>query len=137
MADVTLDTLLVKISADTKPLSEALGGISKTASGSFSDIEDAAAKASEGMARSLSGFVSGGKLGFEDLKSTAISVLGNIADSAIRSGLGSLFGSSASSFLGKAGSGVVTGLIGHLFAGRASGGPVSFHPGCVSPSSRR
>jgi len=125
MTDVTLDTLLVKIGADTKPLSDALGGISKTANGSFSDIESAAAKASEGMARSLSGFVSGGKLGFEDLKSTALSVLGNIADTAIRSGLGSLLGSSASAFLSKMSSGVVSGLIGNFFAGRASGGPVS------------
>jgi phage-related minor tail protein len=125
MADITLDTLLVKIGADTKPLSDALGGLSKTASGSFSDIEDAAMKASEGMARSLSGFVSGGKLGLEDLKSTALTALGNIADSAIRSGLGSILGSSASTFLGKTSAGVVTGLIGHLFSGRASGGPVA------------
>ncbi|HKJ73640.1 MAG TPA: phage tail tape measure C-terminal domain-containing protein, partial [Alphaproteobacteria bacterium] len=103
MSDVTLDTLLVKIGADTKPLREALGGITKTADGSFSDIAAAASRASDGMARALSDFVSGGKLGLEDLKSTALSVLGSVAGNALRSGLGSLFGSSAASYLGKTG----------------------------------
>jgi len=125
MADITLDTLLVRIAADTKPLSDALGTVTNTASGSFSDIEDAARTASEGMARALSGFVSGGKLGFEDLKSTALSVLGSIADNAIRSGLGSLFGSSAQDFLASAGTNVVGGFLSHLIGGRAAGGPVA------------
>jgi phage-related minor tail protein len=125
MADITLDTLLVRIGADTKPLSDALAGVTKSASGSFSDIEGAARTASEGMARALSGFVSGGKLGFADLKSTALSVLGAIADNAIKSGLGGLFGSSAQGFLAATGTNVVGGLLSHLISGRASGGPVT------------
>jgi phage-related minor tail protein len=125
MADITLDTLLVRIAADTKPLSDALAGVTKSASGSFSDIENAARTASEGMARALSGFVSGGKLGFQDLKSTALSVLGTIADNAIRSGLGSLFGSSAQNFLASAGTNVVGGFLSHLIGARATGGQVT------------
>jgi phage-related minor tail protein len=125
MTDITLDTLLVRIAADTKPLSDALAGVTKSASGSFSDIENAARTASEGMARALSGFVSGGKLGFQDLKSTALSVLGTIADNAIRSGLGSLFGSSAQNFLASAGTNVVGGFLSHLIGARATGGPVT------------
>jgi phage-related minor tail protein len=125
MADITLDTLLVRIGADTKPLNDALAGIQKSASGSFSDIEGAARTASEGMARALTGFVSGGKLGFADLKSTALSVLAEIADNLIRSGLGSLFGSSAKDFLGATGTNLLGGILSHVISGRASGGPVT------------
>ena len=124
MAEITLDTLLVRIAADTKPLSDALTGISGAADASFSDIESAAQIASEGMARALSGFVRGGKLGFEDLKSSALSALTAIADNILRSGLGGLFGPSAKDFLGSAGGNVVGGILSGLLAHRAAGGPV-------------
>jgi phage-related minor tail protein len=125
MAEITLDTLLVRIAADTRPLNDALAGISGAADSSFSGIEDAARTASDGMARALSGFVRGGKLGFEDLRSSALSSLGAITDSAIRSGLGSLFGASAKNYLGTAGGNVVGGILSGLFGHRAAGGPVA------------
>lgn len=125
MAEITLDTLLVRIAADTKPLSDALTGITGAADNSFGDIEHAARTASDGMARALSGFVRGGKLGFEDLKSSALSALGAIADDILRSGLGGLFGSSAKDFLGSTGGNVVGNILSGLFAHRAAGGPVT------------
>ncbi len=125
MADITLDTLLVKINADTKPLSDALSGLSKTANSSLAGIGDAASRASGDMARALGGFIKDGKLGFEDLKSSALSALAEIANNALRSGLGNLLGPSASGFLGSVGSNALAGLFGHLLSGRASGGPVA------------
>ena len=125
MAEITLDTLLVRIAADTKPLNDALTGMRATVGGSFSDIEDAARLASDGMTRALSGFVRGGKLGFEDLKTSALSALSAIADDVLRSGLGSLLGPSAKAYLGAAGGNVVGGILSGIFGHRASGGPVS------------
>ena len=63
-----------------------------------------------------------GKLGFEDLKRVALSVLDQIAAASLRSGIDALFGGS-----GGGGSGLA-GLLGSLFSGspgRATGGPVS------------
>ncbi len=86
------------------------------------------------LENSLSKAIRTGKLGFEDLKSVALSVLAEIASAAIRSGLNEALGGSGSEGGGSSGGGGGNGLInagvqllGALLGapGRATGGPVS------------
>ena len=67
----------------------------------------------------LVGVIRTGKLSFEDLKATALSVLGNIAAATLRAGVGSLVGSKG----GGGDAGLLASLLGS--PGRATGGPVA------------
>jgi phage-related minor tail protein len=67
----------------------------------------------------LSKAVSGGKIGFDDLRRVAVSALAEIAQSSIRGLLSAAPGSDGGSSIG-----LLSGLLGGL-PGRATGGPVS------------
>jgi phage-related minor tail protein len=82
---------------------------------------DAAAR---GIESALVRAVRTGKLGFEELKATALSVLADIAAASVRSGMQSLIGSIKGG--GSKSEGGLSSLIGTLSTpGRATGGPVS------------
>jgi phage-related minor tail protein len=72
-----------------------------------------------GLARAIRS----GKFGFDDLKSTALSTLNEIAAATVRSGLSSLLGGGSGGGLVSLGSAVIGALTG--LPGRATGGPVS------------
>jgi phage-related minor tail protein len=113
--DEELDRLVVRIRADTSGLTREIEDIRETLGGTLGRSADAAGRGIEGA---LLRAVRTGKLGFEDLKKVALSVLGEIATGAIRGGLDALFGG------GRGGlAGVIGGLLGS--PGRATGGPVS------------
>lgn len=113
--DEEIDRLVVRIRADTSGFTRDIEEIRGTLTGPLERGADAAGR---GIENALLRAVRTGKVGFEDLKRLALSVLGEIATSAIRGGLDSLFGG------GRGGlGGVISGLIGA--PGRATGGPVS------------
>ena len=72
-----------------------------------------------GLARAIRS----GKFGFDDLKSTALSTLNEIANATVRSGLSALIGGGSGGGLVSLGSAVIGALSGQ--PGRATGGPVS------------
>ncbi len=113
--DEELDRLVVRIRADTSGFARDIEEIRGTLAGPLERGADAAGR---GIENALLRAVRTGKLGFEDLKRLALSVLGDIAGIAIRGGLDALLGG---------GRGGLPGLIGGLLGapGRATGGPVS------------
>ena len=83
-----------------------------------------AERAGQAIERALSRAIVSGKLGFEDLKRIALSVMADIARAAISNGLNSLGGGGlGSGGLLSLGASVVSALFGA--PGRATGGPVS------------
>jgi phage-related minor tail protein len=72
-----------------------------------------------GLARAIRS----GKFGFDDLRTTALSTLNEIAAATVRSGLSSLIGGGSGGGLVSLGSAVIGALTG--LPGRATGGPVS------------
>ena len=83
-----------------------------------------AERAGQAIERALSRAIVSGKLGFEDLKRIALSVMADIARAAIANGLSSLGGGgSGGGGLLSLGASVVSALFGAQ--GRATGGPVS------------
>src|SRR3546814_9247457 len=82
-----------------------------------SDLVSAADAAGRGIERALARAVLSGKLGFEDLKRLALSVMNDIARSAISGGIGALFGGGGG--LVSVGQGVALSLLGA--PGRATG----------------
>lgn len=118
MTETILDSLVVKIRADGSALKDQLGSIEKD----FTRLDSVADKTAAGMSRVFENFARSGKLSFDSLRQTALSVLNDIAGSAIRSGINSIFGSGGSSggfsnFLGS--------LASSFLGGRAGGGSVS------------
>lgn len=121
--DEEIDRLVVRIRADTSGFTRDIEEIRGSLTGPLERGADAAAR---GIENALLRAVRTGKLGFEDLKRLALSVLGEIASSAIRGGLDSLFGGGRGGLAGGLGGGLgglITGLIGA--PGRATGGPMS------------
>jgi phage-related minor tail protein len=127
--DEEIDRLIVSVRTDTQGFARDVAAMREILSGPLgSGIEQAGALLENTFVRALRT----GRLGFEDLKSVALSVLAQIASSAIRSGLGAIFGggggqsndgnSSAGGLL-TIGAQVLSGLLGA--PGRATGGPVS------------
>ena len=84
-------------------------------------------RAGRAIETTLARAVRTGKLGFEDLKGVALSAMGEIATSALRSGIGSILGGGVVGGSGGApGGGLASVLLAALGApGRATGGPVS------------
>ncbi len=64
-----------------------------------------------------------GRFGFEELGRVALSVLGEIAQAAVRDGIGAVLGGGGGGGLVKLGAGLLTSALG--LPGRAQGGPVS------------
>lgn len=121
--DEEIERLIVSVRADTasfaRDVSEMRGamqdGLGGAADRSGALIENALARA-----------VRTGKLGFDDLKRVALTAMNEIAASAIRSGIGSLFGSGGSGGGGRL-LGIAASAVQSLFGlpGRATGGPVT------------
>ncbi len=113
MTETILDSLVVKIRADSADLRGQLTTIEKD----FSGLESIATRTADGMTRVFDNFARSGEVSFSNLKKVALTVLADIANSAIQSGLNNIFGSS----------GGIGGIIGNLTSGlfgRAGGGTV-------------
>ncbi len=114
---------IVSVRADTAAFARDVALMRGELEGPFAAGADRAGRAIE---TSLLRAIRTGKLGFEDLKSVALSVLAEIAASAIRSGIGAILGGGGQTpgpggLLSQAGS-ILGGVLGS--PGRATGGPV-------------
>jgi hypothetical protein len=117
--DEEIERLVVSVRADTASFARDVDTMRASLEGPFEAGVDRAGRAVE---TSLLRAVRSGKLGFDDLRTTALSVVDEIARAALGIAIPSLGGTSASG-----GTGLLTGLIGGLLGlpGRATGGPVS------------
>src|SRR5689334_8648880 len=108
MAD-EIETLLVAVRADTQLFARDVAAMKAELAGPFVAGADQAGRALENaLVRALRT----GKLGFEDLKRVALSVMAEIAAAAIRNGLDAIF----------KGGGGLGGLLGKVLGG-AAGAP--------------
>ena len=121
--DEEIERLLVSVRADTSVFARDVAAMRAELDGPFAT---GAARAGRVLESALVRALRTGKLGFEDLKRVALSVLAEIAAASIRSGLSALFGG------GKSGGGsglgsTIASLIAAFAAapGKAIGGPVS------------
>jgi hypothetical protein len=118
--DEEIERLLVSVRADTSGFARDVADMRAQLEG---PLAQGAGRAGLSIESALVRAVRTGKLGFEDLKHTALTVLGEIASGAIRAGLGAAVGGASGGGL----AGLAAQLIGGLFGlpGRATGGPVS------------
>jgi hypothetical protein len=116
--DEEIERLVVSVRADTTSFARDVAAMQNSLDGPFASGVDRAGRALE---TTLVRAVRSGTLGFEDLGRIANQVLGEIAASAMRSGLDTLLGGAAS------GGGLLGSLLGLVSGapGRATGGPVS------------
>lgn len=115
-----LDTLVVRVRADTAGFARDVGDIRSQLEGPLANGVDSAGHAIESA---LARAARTGRLGFEDLRKVALATLADITSQAVRSSLGGLFGGSGGSPLLSSLGGAVAGLFG--LPGRATGGPVT------------
>ncbi|HEX8389213.1 MAG TPA: tail tape measure protein [Sphingomonas sp.] len=127
------EPLMVRVRADAGAFRRDVAEMRASLEGPLEAGAERAGRAVEGA---LSRAVRTGKLGFDDLKRAALSVLAEIAGAAVRQGLGGGAGGILGGLLGGAGRGdpLSAGLVGPLSAGlgaligglpgRATGGPV-------------
>lgn len=117
--DDDLDRLVVRVRADTGGFARDIAAMRAQLDGPLLSAADAAGR---GIENALVRATRTGRLGFDDLRKVALSVLADIASSAIRNGIDALFGGGG----GGSGGGLLS-AIGSLFGapGRATGGPVS------------
>lgn len=117
-----LDSLVIDVRANTAGFTADIGQMRNNFD---SVLVDGFSRAGDTLERGLLGAIRRGSLGFEDLRRTALNVVGDIAAQAVRNGLGSI----ASGGGTDAGGGILGlgSLIGSLFGlpGRATGGPVA------------
>lgn len=117
-----LDSLVIDVRANTAGFTADIG---QMRSNFDSVLVDGFSRAGDTLERGLLGAIRRGSLGFEDLRRTALNVVGDIAAQAVRNGLGAI----ASGGGTDAGGGLLNlgSLIGSLFGlpGRATGGPVA------------
>ena len=116
-----LDTLVIRVRADTAGFMAGVGDIRRELEGPLSQGVD---RAGSSIERALARAAVTGKFGFEDLRRVALSALADIAAGALRTDIGALFGGSGGGGL----AGVLTSSIGSLFGGvpgRATGGSVT------------
>lgn len=117
MAETILDTLVVAVKADTSALSQSL----KKAQTDLSLLDVAGQSTGKRLTSAFEQFVKTGSLSFDSFKKVALGVLSDIASSALKSGLNSVFGSS-----GGSGGGIIASLLGAFgLPGRAGGGQVT------------
>jgi phage-related minor tail protein len=118
--DDEIETLVIRVRADTSGVARDVADIRAGLEGPLGAGAERAGRAIEtGLLRA----VRTGKLGFEDLRRSVLSVMDAIAASALKGGIEGLFGSG-----GGAGSGGLGGVLSSLLGGapgRATGGPVS------------
>lgn len=118
-----LDDRIVSVRADTNAFARDVAAMRAELEGPFVAGAERAGRALEGA---LLRGIRTGKLGFDDLKSVALAVLAEIAASAVRTGLGTIFDGRNTGGQGgllSLASGALGGLLG--LPGRATGGPVA------------
>lgn len=111
--DEEIERLVVRVRADTAGFAQDVATMQASLDGPFAGGIDRAGRAVE---TTLARAIRSGKLGFDDLRDTALKVLGEIAAAAM---VGAVT---------PGGGGGLTGLLGQLIGGapgRATGGPVS------------
>ena len=108
---------LVRVRADTRGFARDVAEMRGLLEGG---LASGAERAGRGVEGALLRAARTGKLGFEDLKRTALGVMDDIARAALRGGLQAVLG-------GSGGSGLLGSLLGSALGlpGRATGGPVS------------
>ena len=117
-----LDSLVIGVRADTTGFARDIAAIRDQLEGPLASGANAAGRSIE---TALARAIRTGSLGFDDLRKVALTTLADIAASAIRTDLRSLFGG------GAGGGGILASLAsaaGSLFGGapgRATGGPVT------------
>lgn len=113
-----LDTLVVKVRADTSGFMAGLADIEREVEG---PLAQGIARAGGSIERTLTRAAVTGKFGFEDLRRVALSALADIAANALRTNIGVAQGGSGGLL------GALVGAVGSLFGapGRATGGTVS------------
>jgi phage-related minor tail protein len=112
-----VDRLIGAVRLDTRGFAADVAGMRASLEGSLGAGADRAGRAVEA---SLLRAVRTGKLGFDDLKATALRALDAIAAGALKSGLQALLGGSGGGLTG-----VLSGLLTGGLPGRATGGPVT------------
>jgi hypothetical protein len=125
MMDEEIERLLVSVRADTGAFSRDVAEMRAQLAGPLSE---GAARAGLTIEAALLRAVRTGKFGFEDLKRTILTMMNEIASSALRSGVNALAGGGGG---GGGSGGGLGGLAGQLITsllglpGRAGGGPVA------------
>lgn len=122
--DEEIERLVVSVRADTQGFARDVAAMRAEMDGPFAA---GAEKAGRLLESSLSRALLTSKFGFEDLRRVALSVLSEIATSAIRAGIGSIAsgggGAGGGGLLSSLGA-ILSGVFGGV-PGRATGGPVS------------
>ena len=119
--ETDLDTLVIRVRADTSGFMTGVGDIRRELDG---PLASGAERAGGSIERALGRAAVTGKFGFEDLRRTALTALADIAAGAVRTDIGALLGGNASGGLLGSLASTVTGLFGGA-PGRATGGPVT------------
>ena len=115
--DEEVERLIVSVRADTAGFARDVAAMRAELDGPFAA---GAARAGQVLESALVRALATGKLGFEDLKRAALAAMAEIAGSAIRGGIGAIFGKGG---IGNAISTLLASLAGA--PGRAAGGPVT------------
>lgn len=118
-----IDEMVVAVRADTGAFRRDIAALREELAGPLVSAADAAGR---GIERALGRAIATGKLGFEDLKRLAMSVMNDIARAAVSNGIGALGGGNGSDGGGgllSLGQSLALALFGA--PGRATGGPVS------------
>lgn len=119
-----IDEMVVAVRADTGAFRRDIAVLRAELGGPLVSEAEQAGRAIE---RALSRAIVSGKLGFEDLKRLALSVMADIARAAISNGIGAALGGGDQGGSQGSGAGGLLALALSLFGapGRATGGPVS------------
>ncbi|MES2442787.1 MAG: tail tape measure protein [Pseudomonadota bacterium] len=124
--DEEIERLIVSVRADTAGFARDVTAMRGSLEG---PLEAGAERAGRAIESALLKAVRTGKIGFEDLRALALSVMNDLAREMISSGLNELFGGGGGGGGGGAGSGgllsFLTSLLSGGSPGRATGGPVS------------
>jgi hypothetical protein len=115
MSETILDSLVVKLRADTSGLETALGSLEQD----LGSLEGATSRVTEGMSRAFDGFVRNGEISFESLRKTALSALDDIFSRMLETSLGGIVGN------GSADIASFGGIVQSFLFGRAGGGAVA------------
>ncbi|GAA0488408.1 hypothetical protein GCM10009096_34170 [Parasphingorhabdus litoris] len=118
--DEEIERLVIAVQADTNGFARDVADMKSQLDGPLASGMERAGSALE---TSLSRAIRRGSLDFQDLKGVALSVMADIANAAVNSGIGSLLGGGG----GKGLLGLGTSILGAALGapGRATGGPVA------------
>ncbi len=120
-----LDSLVIGVRADTTGFAQDVATIRGQLTG---PLADGAAQAGSAIDTALTKAIKSGSLGFDDFKKVALSALAEIAASALKTDLGSIFGGGTDGGSSAGLLGSLAGAASSLFGGapgRATGGPVT------------